>query len=124
MDLTSTSSFFVFDKDLNYAGTLFGGKLMAECDCEAAKVARRIAYICNADNAVTRSFSMDFIEPAHKGDLILMNASISNFGKTSIEIIVNCYRESYNEEPSYMGYAKAVFVILKNGIPFQHNMSQ
>ena len=123
MTLTSSSSFFVFDKDLNYAGTLFGGKLMAECDCEAAKVARRVAYICNADNAVTRSFSMDFVEPAHKGDLILIDAKIEHYGNTSIEIIVNCYKEIYGQDPKYMGYAKATFVILKDGKPFHHNIT-
>lgn len=37
-------SFIVFPEDLNYVGSLFGGKVLAEMDLTAAKAARRLLY--------------------------------------------------------------------------------
>lgn len=73
-----SSTFFVFSKDLNYANSLFGGKIMAEADCEAAKVARDVAFKSGGDNAVTVNFNMEFKKPAQVGDLII--ATIIGFG--------------------------------------------
>lgn len=117
----SESSFFVFDKDLNYANSLFGGKLMAEIDCEAAKVARQIAYECGADNAVTVNFNMDFKHPGKKGDLIKMYAELVDAGKSSVKIDVNCIA-SDKEGEHFMGIGKTTFVILKDGAPFRHGL--
>jgi len=118
----SHSSFFVCDKDLNYANSLFGGKLMAECDCEAAKVGREIAYDVGADNAVTVSFHMDFSYPGMKGDLILMEATLVKVGNTSITVNVEC--KANNKTGTYLiGTAETVFVILKDGKPFKHGLT-
>jgi len=117
----SSSSFFVFDKDLNYANSLFGGKLMAEADCEAAKVGRQIAFDVGADNAVTVSFNMSFLNPAIKGDLIDMDAHVKEFGRTSVTIEVDCYKTN-REGDSFIGTAVTKFVILKDGKPFPHNL--
>jgi acyl-CoA hydrolase len=117
----SESSFFVFDKDLNYANSLFGGKLMAEIDCEAAKVAREIAYKVGADNAVTVNFHMDFKHPGNKGDLIKMYAVLSETGNTSVKIEVKCYA-SNKEGEHYMGIGYTTFVIMKDSKPFKHGL--
>jgi acyl-CoA hydrolase len=119
----SESSFFVFDKDLNYANTLFGGKLMSECDCEAAKVGWMIVKHINADNAVTRAFNMNFVEPAVKGDLISMRAYVESIGNTSIKIKVDCYKILSPSNSVYMGTASTVFVALKDGKPFKININ-
>ncbi len=121
-DYKSNSSFFVFDKDLNYANSLFGGKLMAECDCEAAKVGRDIAYDVGADNAVTVNFHMDFKYPGMKGDLIKMYATLTEVGNSSIKIEVNCYA-SNKKGDHFMGVAYTTFVIMKDGKSFKHGLT-
>jgi acyl-CoA thioesterase YciA len=117
----SKSSFFVFDKDLNFSGTLFGGKLMAECDIECAKIGRQIVDEVGASNAVTRSFIMNFVASANKADLISMNAYVEKFGTTSVTIKVDCSKY-LNKSTVYIGTAHAVFVILKDGVPFKHGL--
>jgi len=121
MKYISRSSFFVFDKDLNFSGTLFGGKLMAECDIECAKIGRQIVNDVGASNAVTRSFTMNFVAPANKADLIIMNAYVEKFGTTSVSIKTDCYKRVANSDV-YIGTAWATFVILKDGVPFKHNL--
>jgi acyl-CoA thioesterase YciA len=117
----SRSSFFVFDKDLNFSGTLFGGKLMAECDIECAKIGRQIVNAVGATNAVTRSFTMNFVAPANKSDLISMSAHVTRLGSTSVTIQVDCYKDVKNQNV-YIGTATAIFVILKDGKPFKHGL--
>ncbi len=119
----STSSFFVFSKDLNYGETLFGGKLLAEMDCEAAKVARAVIFDSEADSVVTASFDrVDFKSPAKRGDLVIMEADIVSFGRTSMRIGISVWikrglnRENWTEICS----AAATFVALKDGKPHPH----
>lgn len=119
-----TSSFNVFPTDLNHGNTLFGGKILAEIDCEAAKVARAVIFGTEADNVVTASFEkIDFLNPAHQGDLVVMEADVISFGKTSIKIKIDAFvwnggnRENWKTICS----ATATFVALKNGKPIPHN---
>lgn len=119
----STSSFFVFSKDLNYGETLFGGKLLAEIDCEAAKVARSLVYDTGADNAVTASFDrVDFKAPAKKGDLIVMEADINDLGRTSINIHVGVWIKKGPDKQDWILICNAhtTFVALKDGRPYPH----
>lgn len=119
----STSSFFVFSKDLNYGETLFGGKLLAEIDCEAAKVSRSLIYDTGADNAVTASFDrVDFRAPAKKGDLIFMEADIIDLGRTSIKIRVDVWIKKGTDKQDWTKIcdAEATFVALKDGKPYPH----
>ena len=120
----SQSSFFVFDKDLNYAKSLFGGKIMAEADCEAAKVARNIAFACNADNAVTVNFNMEFIKPAETGDLININAKLHGYGNTSITVDIEVTKTNkMHLQPVLIGRGVATFVIMKNGYKHSHHLN-
>jgi len=119
----STSSFFVFSKDLNYGETLFGGKLLAEIDCEAAKVARSLIYDTGADNAVTASFDrVDFKAPAKKGDLVVMEADIYELGRTSIKIEINVWIRRGTDKKDWIEICKAhtTFVALKDGKTYPH----
>ena len=119
----STSSFFVFSKDLNYGETLFGGKLLAEIDCEAAKVARSLIYDTAADNAVTASFDrVDFKAPAKKGDLVIMEADIVNLGRTSIKIDVGVWIKKGEDRKNWIEICQAhtTFVAMKEGKSFPH----
>lgn len=115
-------SFLVFPEDINYAGTLFGGKVLAEMDVTALKAARRILYGTECDGAVTVSVNkVDFISPAHLGDIIELTACIKNLGRTSIEIYVHVAKENHLGEVAVICDATFVFVAVKNAKPHPHN---
>ncbi len=115
-------SFLVFPEDMNFAGTLFGGKILAEMDKAAAKAARRILYGTECDGAATVSLDkVDFISPAHIGDFIELTATITRLGTTSIEIHVLVTKETHFGEIATICEGTFVFVSLKQGKPFPHN---
>jgi len=119
----STSSFFVFSKDLNYGETLFGGKLLAEMDCEAAKVAKSVIYGTDADGVVTASFDrVDFLSPARKGDLVVMEADLTDLGRSSIKISINVWVKKGPDRKDWTQIctAGATFVSMRDGRPHPH----
>lgn len=119
--VTTTHSFIVFPEDLNYAGTLFGGKVLAEMDLTAAKAARRVLYGTPCDGAVTASLHrVDFKSPALLGDIIELTANITKLGRTSIEIYVHVAKENQQGEVETICDATFVFVSIKEGKPFPH----
>lgn len=118
----TTHSFIVFPEDLNYAGTLFGGKVLAEMDLTAAKAARRILYGTECDGAVTASLNkVDFKSPALLGDIIELTACITKLGRTSLEIYVHVEKENQQGEVATICDATFVFVSVKGGKPFPHH---
>lgn len=120
-DFITTHSFIVFPEDLNYAGTLFGGKVLAEMDLTAAKAARRILYGTGCDGAVTASLNkVDFKQPALLGDIIELSASIQRLGRTSIDIYVHVSKENQLGETNTICEATFTFVSVFNGKPFPH----
>lgn len=122
----SISSFFVFSKDLNYGNTLFGGKMLAEIDCEAAKVAKSIIYDTEATNTVTASFDrVDFKSPARKGDLIIMEADVIELGRTSMKVSVTASIKIGPNREDWKEICKATttFVALKDDTPYPHGKS-
>lgn len=121
-----TSSFNVFPTDLNHGNTLFGGKMLAEIDCEAAKVARAVIHGTEADGAVTASFEkINFINPAHQGDLVIMEADVIRLGTTSIKIKIDAFvwNGPYKKDWKTICTAETTFVALKDGKPFPHGKS-
>lgn len=46
---TTLHTFTVFPENLNYGGTLFGGKVLAEMDIAAVNTARRVLYNLDYD---------------------------------------------------------------------------
>ena len=77
---------WVKPEDLNANGTLFGGKLLAWVDEEAA-----LYSIVQLENpkVVTKFMSeINFMSAAKQGDIIEIGLEIIKFGKTSI--ILNC----------------------------------
>ena len=122
-DYFSTSSFFVFSKDLNYGETLFGGKLLAEMDCEAAKVAKAVIWQTDADTVVTASFDrVDFKAPARRGDLVVMEADVTKLGKSSMQIKIGVWIKKGPDKKDWIEICTALstFVSLKDGKPFSH----
>lgn len=121
-----TSSFNVFPTDLNHGNTLFGGKLLAEIDCEAAKVGRAVIHNTDADGLVTASFEkINFLTPARQGDLVVLEADVVALGRTSIKIQIDAYVWDGPEKENWKTIcnATATFVALKDDKPFPHNKS-
>ncbi len=120
----SISSFQEFPGDLNFGNTLFGGKMLAESDCEGAKVARSVIYGTEADNVVTASMErVNFMNPAYQGDLIVMIADVISFGKSSsMKIIIDSYIKKGPDKENWIPICKvfATFVSMKDGKPFPH----
>jgi acyl-CoA hydrolase len=74
----------------NVLGDLFGGHLMAMVDQAAAVAAIRHA----GGPAVTASIDrVDFREPIHLGDLVVMKSSVNFVGRTSMEVGVRVEAE-------------------------------
>lgn len=122
--LTAVHSFTVFPQDLNYANSLFGGKVMAEMDIAGVKVVRRALYGTGADGCVTASVDrIDFKKPAFLGDLITMVAEIKAIGKSSIQVRIRVTRESVTGEIDDVCAANFTFVAIKDKKPFHHGLS-
>ena len=119
-----TSSFNVFPSDLTHGNTLFGGKMLAEIDCEAAKVARSVIYGTAANNVVTASMEkIDFLYPAHQGDLVVMEADVIALGKSSMKIQIDAYVWDGPDRTNWKKICTAIatFVALRDGKSIPHN---
>jgi acyl-CoA hydrolase len=74
----------------NNLGHVFGGVILAMMDTAAAVAAFRHAR----NNCVTVSIDrVDFREPIHVGDLVVMQASVNYVGRTSLEVGVRVEAE-------------------------------
>ena len=72
--------------DLNVRGTLFGGRLLAWVDEEAAIFAGLEA---RHSRVVTKSISaVNFISPAFQGDIIEIGVALKKVGRTSVTVEV------------------------------------
>jgi acyl-CoA hydrolase len=122
--LITTHSFTVFPQDLNYANSLFGGKIMAEMDIAGVKVVRRALYGTESDGCVTACVDrIDFHKPAYLGDLIIMTAEIKSIGKSSFQVRITVIRESIKGEVDDICAANFTFVAMKDKKPYKHGLS-
>ncbi len=84
------TSELMMPQDANILGHVFGGAILALMDKCAAVAAFRHAR----SNCVTVSIDrVDFKEPIHTGDLVVMKASVNYVGRTSMEIGVRVEAE-------------------------------
>ena len=82
----------VFPDDLNSLGTLFGGRVMEQCDRVCAVVARRHAN----RNCVTLGIdSVRFLASARHGDVLIFEAAVNRVWRTSMEIGVKVFVEDF-----------------------------
>lgn len=82
----------VFPDDLNSLGTLFGGRVMEQCDRVCAVVARRHAN----RNCVTLGIdSVRFHASARHGDVLIFQAAVNRVWRTSMEIGVKVLVEDF-----------------------------
>ena len=82
----------VLPNDANPLGTLLGGRLMHLIDIAGAMAAHRHSrsYVVTASTD-----HIDFREPVHIGDLLILKSSVNCAFNTSMEIGVKCWVENY-----------------------------
>lgn len=79
--------------DSNLYGTVHGGVIMKLVDDAAGAAAARHA----GGPAVTASVDrMTFLNPAHVGDLVRVDATVARVGRTSLEVVVEVEAERWN----------------------------
>jgi acyl-CoA hydrolase len=84
------SSAFMLPQDANNLGNVFGGVVMALVDKTAAVAAIRHARSTCVTASIDR---VDFREPIHLGDLVILKASVNFVGRTSMEVGVRVESE-------------------------------
>lgn len=105
-------------EDANPWGHVHGGVILKSIDNTAALVAMRHARC----NVVTASLDrMEFIAPAHVGELVTLRASLNFVGRSSMEVGVRVEAENLmTGEVRHTGSAYLTFVALdkdRNPIP-------
>lgn len=76
--------------DANILGHVFGGAVLSMMDKTAAVAAFRHARASCVTVSIDR---VDFREPIHIGDLVIMKASVNYAGRTSVEVGVRVEAE-------------------------------
>lgn len=90
MNLISTH--LVKTSDLGNGGNLFGGKLLAWVDADAASLAMQV---CDTPKMITISIDKcEFKRPAKEGQLLKIYGEVNNIGNTSITL--NIEARSHN----------------------------
>ncbi len=74
-----------YPSDLNPIGTVFGGWIMAKMD-KAASIA--VEDIVEGTAVTVAVSNLHFIKPVHNGDIVTFYTTISDIGRSSIEISV------------------------------------
>ncbi len=112
-------------EDINHNGTLFGGKVLAWIDEQAAITA---SYLLGTNKVVTKMMSnIDFKNSANLGDMIEITTQFVTIGKTSITVSVKVIRY-HNCDSAYcdeiVSVDKIVFVKVINGVATPHNLTE
>lgn len=106
----------ILPNDTNTLGNLLGGRLMHFIDLTGAMAAYRHART----HIVTASMDhIDFIQPVHVGDLLILKSSVNRAFKSSLEVGVKVWVEHpQTGEMLHVASAYLVFVAISaQGIP-------
>lgn len=110
----------VMDRDLNPAGTLFGGRALEWIDEEAAIFA--YCQLKYPSQLVTKLMStVNFMAPAYKGDLVEIGSRVVAVGTTSLTI--ECVMRNKRSVQEIVHLDRIVFVNLRDGDPYPHGLS-
>jgi len=108
-------------EDLNARGTLFGGRVLAWIDEEAA-----IFAICQLGqkNIVTKAMSeINFVNTAKTGDIAEIGCQLVSFGTTSVTL--SCEVRNKDTKKTIIKIDKIVFVLLDDdGKPKPHGKTK
>jgi acyl-CoA hydrolase len=97
----------VLPQHTNALGTCFGGTILSWIDIAAGISARRHANRI----AVTVAFDdVHFLTPIRLGDIVSVTAQVSYVGRTSMEIWIEVWRESYEGVREHSNTAYVTFV--------------
>ncbi|HSA92748.1 MAG TPA: acyl-CoA thioesterase [Terriglobales bacterium] len=107
-DSQSEMAEVVLPNDTNPLGNLLGGRLMHLIDMAGAMAAHRHSR----SYVVTASMDhLDFLAPVHVGDLLILRSSVNRAFRTSMEVGVKCWVESYlNNSTRHVSSAYLTFV--------------
>jgi acyl-CoA thioesterase YciA len=115
-----------FPADLNAAGDVFGGWVMAQADIAGAVVAMRRARGRIATVAVN---SFLFKQPISAGDVVSFYADVIKIGRTSITVDVQVFAERHPTDPLIVQVTEAVITYValnpdgsKREIPPEHSL--
>jgi acyl-CoA hydrolase len=98
----------VMPNDTNTMGNLLGGRLMHFIDITGAMA----AYRHSRTNIVTAAMDhIDFIQPVHVGDLIILKSSVNRAFNTSVEVGVKAWVE-HPQTGRYLHVASAYLVFV------------
>jgi len=106
----------ILPNDTNTLGNLLGGRLMHFIDLVGAMA----AYRHSRTHVVTASMDhIDFIQPVHVGDLLILKSSVNRAFTKSVEVGVKVYAENTRAgEYRHVASAYLVFVAIDaNGSP-------
>ena len=108
-------------EDLNPAERLFGGRLLAWIDEEAAIYA---ACQLGTGRIVTKYISeINFLTPAHLGDVVEFGVQVAEMGTTSITL--ECQVRRKDDKKVIIGIDKIIFVSVDvKGRPIPHKIDQ
>jgi acyl-CoA thioesterase YciA len=104
-DLQPSLRVMTLPADLNAAGDVFGGWVMAQVDLAGAIPAQRRARGRIATVAVN---SFRFTEPISAGDVVSFYAEVIKVGRTSITVDVQVYAERHPADPLIVKVTEAV----------------
>jgi len=98
----------ILPNDTNILGNLLGGRLMHFIDLAGAIAAYRHSHT----HVVTASMEhIDFIQPVHVGDLLILKSSVNRAFSTSMDVGVKVWVENaYNNVFLHVASAHLVFV--------------
>jgi len=96
----------IFPNDANTMGNLLGGRLMHFIDLTGALA----AYRHSRSNVVTASIDhIDFIEPVHVGDLLILKSSVNRAFTSSMETGVKIWVE--HPLTGVLGHVASAYVV-------------
>jgi acyl-CoA hydrolase len=109
--------FLVRHKDLNHAGTLFGGAMMAWAD-ELAFIAASLSYPgCDFVTKVFETF--DFIKGPAQGAIVRIDAQVISRGSSSVRVQVSG-EWAVSGQPIFSTHAVMVNVKGGHAVPIPH----
>ncbi|HHW23144.1 MAG TPA: acyl-CoA thioesterase [Clostridiaceae bacterium] len=82
----------VLPNDTNILGNLLGGRLLHWVDIAGAMAASTHAQSVVATAAID---SVEFNEPVHVGEIVILKAHLTWVGRTSMEVLVEVCSENY-----------------------------
>lgn len=90
-ETTHETSQIMMPQHANALGHVFGGVILSMMDTTAAVSAMRHARMSCVTASVDR---VDFREPVHVGDLVIMKSTVNYVGRTSMEVGVRVETEN------------------------------